>query len=452
MESDFPFQFTEPLRFFDCAPLYTDNLHVSDNKVSTAPTSTMCDFDFPYFGDEMMTINNNNDCSWMNIQQPQGGQATSQLLAFGAETSSRQFNTVENTFHAGGYDLLSSRNDVNVEPMFVSSDFSIPNVDSSISITCPFPEPVSEFPTAFHDEENDVEEVQQGQGVSYEDVYSDHSFVEIEQRTSPKEHTFQSFSNAAQTRRDSVVSQSDQSRAETTWEKRLRHKQVEVDRRRKMNDKFTELQKICSTRKDKGSVLEGTVKKLKQIQTQHRELELRLAALKQKAQLKAQEQKHCDAPFSWSPQGMTYSGDFISKSPLDSSEDNWTLDTCASQSSDHSVSIKDCSAGMALVSPSGQFAQCNEAMSMILGYPKSVLTSTTLFAITNPEHLTNVFGNFQRLMSKEMDSCSFAAGFLSSRGDIIQGHCVLSNTEAESDFSTTKSRYMLLILIPSTYN
>lgn len=78
-------------------------------------------------------------------------------------------------------------------------------------------------------------------------------------------------------------------------------------------------------------------------------------------------------------------------------------------------------AGMAVVSPEGQWLKVNEYLCEMLGFPKEELLSMTFQEITHPDDLRAEQPYLQRLTAGAIDHYEFKKRYLHKEGHIVWG-------------------------------
>jgi hypothetical protein len=224
----------------------------------------------------------------------------------------------------------------------------------------------------------------------------------------------------------------------TLLDKKKRHRELEINRRQKMNDKFEELYNICEApKKDKGSVLECARIRLEQSNDASLQILSLLNPVSEFTNL-----MEPTVPIETQASSVRTQDDGESF-PIISFPQGSALPVI----DEAEVLVKPRSfvlpgkspVPFALLSTFGSVLDCNDSFSQLFGVSACQLTGVSLFSLAMVSDLSTLYTKFEEILSQSRASCSFACSFITSSGTVIS-RCILSSS---------KQAALHLMLVPS---
>eukprot|EP00475_Leptophrys_vorax_P040148 TRINITY_DN7400_c1_g1_i12.p1 TRINITY_DN7400_c1_g1~~TRINITY_DN7400_c1_g1_i12.p1 ORF type:complete len:501 (-),score=95.64 TRINITY_DN7400_c1_g1_i12:2445-3908(-) len=177
----------------------------------------------------------------------------------------------------------------------------------------------------------------------------------------------------------------DEQQEDPNERRRRKHNELEVKRRQRINEKFVELQELCSSKSDRRSVLQAAIDTISSFPSRLHSLEVQIQQYQQQLAAAA-------------AGDMFRSGGPKPIAPLSSQRMGVV---------DFQAVYRKVSAPMAVMSLDGRFVDCNEAMCALFGKRPEEIEQTTMFGLANPKDLAVLFSKVQRLITGEDDVVVF---------------------------------------------
>eukprot|EP00743_Colponemidia_sp_Colp-15_P000473 GILK01000536.1.p1 GENE.GILK01000536.1~~GILK01000536.1.p1 ORF type:complete len:426 (-),score=79.52 GILK01000536.1:323-1411(-) len=239
--------------------------------------------------------------------------------------------------------------------------------------------------------------------------------------------------------------------------RKMRHKEIEVKRRVKLNDCIMRMKKLTNCRKsDKNSVLAETLNtlesltaecdKLKQSNT---DLHRQLTDLRSKQVKEEHFDHHSDVSSPSFEHMYMHSPQSVAVSPV------YTPDMECFQSApvqtapapiDYSAAVLQSPVPMAVIGMDGVFLECSAAFADTLGYPKDKLKHVrTMFSTLTPSDLPKLYAGIQALVCQTKNTVVDNAEFVSSNGNIVSATRSLSLSRTANGIP----QYIICTLLPA---
>jgi len=157
--------------------------------------------------------------------------------------------------------------------------------------------------------------------------------------------------------------------------RRRKHNELEVKRRQRINEKFQELQELCSSKTDRRSVLQSAIEMIQSYASRIQTLEMQVQQYQQQA-ASGELYRAVNAPRALAPLAAHRIGTI-----------------------DFQGVYRNVSAPIAIMSLDGRFVDCNDSMCMLFGKQREEIEQTTMFGLANPKDLATLFSKVQRLIT-----------------------------------------------------
>eukprot|EP00475_Leptophrys_vorax_P024869 TRINITY_DN344_c0_g1_i2.p1 TRINITY_DN344_c0_g1~~TRINITY_DN344_c0_g1_i2.p1 ORF type:complete len:398 (-),score=85.87 TRINITY_DN344_c0_g1_i2:817-2010(-) len=222
-------------------------------------------------------------------------------------------------------------------------------------------------------------------------------------------------------------------------DKKKRHRDLEISRRQKMNQKFEELGTLCNAaKKDKGSILESAKLRLDQHQAQMESVLQILNPVMEFTNL-----MEPSVPIEEDLKFMPPVGATNLEADTDDTESDLEQMSLDHPQEELVKFVIPCGSPVPLaeLSSFGSLNGCNGSFAELFGVPASQMAGVSLFSLVAVNDLSILYTKFEEILSRHEPSfTSFSCSFSSTAGYFFYSRCVLSSF---------KPGLLQLMLVPS---
>jgi PAS domain S-box-containing protein len=200
--------------------------------------------------------------------------------------------------------------------------------------------------------------------------------------------------------------------------RRRKHNELEIKRRKRLNDRYEELHQHLGCAHTRLAILETAIARLKHAESQIKALNIVLDAVK----------KH---------PGNLFVG---TRNPK--SESSSCQAPTASSTTARMLAAFDCvDVPLLVLLPNGSVADCSQSFCELIGFTKDVLRQSTIFSLASESDLSELYGVINKLVSKEISSHFLDLQLTHEEGKPVSFKCLIC---VDADKTTGKVCSMFL--------
>jgi hypothetical protein len=213
--------------------------------------------------------------------------------------------------------------------------------------------------------------------------------------------------------------------------RRRKHNELEIKRRKKMNDKYEELYRLLGCPHTRVGILDAAIARIKTSDAQIRAMNIIMEALKKNApnmQTLSSEESNNGA-----------NGQAKSELRVDSSTIFQNL----------SGSLGHLNTPVMITALNGSILMCNQSLCDCLGFSLDVISKTTLFSMVSESDLSDVFSATKKVLSAEVPCQVLDLKMVHAEGYTKTLHSIISGVVSPSADSSSSKPIALMIVFSS---